>query len=158
MATSDVAKGAEVHNTYGELGNTELTSKYGFALYDNPFSAVALDKASLLQAAESFVGARDMRRRCKFLRMERYGLLICHIDLLQRSSLAHPLHSKEMLLIPALLLAVSSLMRLWSPLRFCQEAALDPHSSSPYVSPVLMTTSSTAGGTWRMPCIASSRR
>ena len=32
IAASDVAAGAEVHNTYGEHGNSELVCKYGFAL------------------------------------------------------------------------------------------------------------------------------
>ena len=65
-------KGAEVHNTYGELGNVDLVSKYGFALSDNPFSVVLLNKASVLQAAERIMGVREMRLRCRFLRKERY--------------------------------------------------------------------------------------
>ena len=73
MATSDVPRGAEVHNTYGELGNTEFVSKYGFALCDNPFSVVVLDKVSLQQAAKSALGAREIRQRCRFLRTERYA-------------------------------------------------------------------------------------
>ena len=32
VAASNIAAGAEVHNTYGELGNAELVYKYGFAL------------------------------------------------------------------------------------------------------------------------------
>lgn len=65
-------KGAEVHNTYGELGNVDLLSKYGFALLDNPFSVVVLNKAAVLQAAERIMGVREMRLRCRFLRRERY--------------------------------------------------------------------------------------
>ena len=74
VAASDVPKGAEIHNTYGELGNADLVSKYGFALSDNPFSAVILDKASLLQAAEGMLGVREMRLRSRFLRKERCGI------------------------------------------------------------------------------------
>ena len=72
VAASEVPKGAEVHNTYGELGNVDLVSKYGFALSDNPFSVVVLDKASVLQAAERTMGVREMRLRSRFLRKERY--------------------------------------------------------------------------------------
>lgn len=74
VAASDVPKGAEIHNTYGELGNADLVSKYGFALSDNPFSAVILDKASLLQAAEGMLGVREMRLRSRGLRKERCGI------------------------------------------------------------------------------------
>ncbi|CAL5222086.1 g4393 [Coccomyxa viridis] len=70
VAASEVPKGAEVHNTYGELGNVDLLSKYGFALLDNPFSVVVLNKASVLQAAERIMGVREMRLRCRFLRRE----------------------------------------------------------------------------------------
>ena len=75
VAASPVLEGAEVHNTYGELGNAELVNKYGFALRQNPFSAVLLDKAAVLQAAESIVGQRSTRLRSRFLRRERWGLL-----------------------------------------------------------------------------------
>ena len=75
VAASPVLKGVEVHNTYGELGNAELVNKYGFALRNNPFSAVPLDKAAVLQAAQSVVGQRTMRLRSRFLRRERWGLL-----------------------------------------------------------------------------------
>ena len=71
LAASSVPKGAEVHNTYGELGNAELVNKYGFALRNNPFSVVLLEKAAMLQAAESIVGQREMRQRSRFLRRER---------------------------------------------------------------------------------------
>ena len=71
VAASEVPKGAEVHNTYGELGNVDLVSKYGFALGDNPFSVVVLDKAAVLQAAERLMGVRKLRLRCRFLRKER---------------------------------------------------------------------------------------
>ena len=42
-----VPPGCEVHNTYGEHGNAELVAKYGFALRQNPFTAVALDKGKV---------------------------------------------------------------------------------------------------------------
>lgn len=90
MAASPVPKGAEVHNTYGELGNAELVNKYGFALRKNPFSAVLLDKAAVLQAAESIMGQRSMRSRSRFLRRERWGLLphICKSGLMAGSWLS----------------------------------------------------------------------
>jgi SET domain-containing protein 6 len=50
VAPSAVAAGAEVHNTYGELGNAALVHKYGFALRDNPFTAVTLDKGAVVAA------------------------------------------------------------------------------------------------------------
>ena len=39
-AGSDIRKGNEIHNTYGELGNDTLVNKYGFALRQNPFTVV----------------------------------------------------------------------------------------------------------------------
>ena len=60
--------GAEVHNTYGELGNSELVAKYGFALRDNPLSSVRLDKEALLAAAGHVLGSRELRARSRFLR------------------------------------------------------------------------------------------
>lgn len=52
----------------GELGNAELVSKYGFALRQNPFTVVSLDKAALLAGAEAWLGQRAARRRARFLR------------------------------------------------------------------------------------------
>ena len=71
VAASSVPKGAEVHNTYGELGNADLVSKYGFALRENPFSTVVLDKSAVLQAAAKIIGQREMRLRSRFLNRER---------------------------------------------------------------------------------------
>ena len=73
MAASSIPKGAEVHNTYGELGNADLLSKYGFALRQNPFSAVVLSKASVLQAAGKLIGQRELRLRIRLVRKERYA-------------------------------------------------------------------------------------
>ncbi len=42
VAASDVAAGAEIHNTYGEHGNADLVRLYGFALRNNPFDEVRL--------------------------------------------------------------------------------------------------------------------
>ena len=66
-----MARGCEVHNTYGELGNAELVSKYGFALRSNPFNAVALDKARLLRAAGSQLGKAALQKRCRYLETHR---------------------------------------------------------------------------------------
>eukprot|EP00887_Chlorella_sp_A99_P004898 scaffold4.g4898.t1 len=68
VAASAVPTGAEVHNTYGEHGNDELVAKYGFALRENPFTAVRVGKAALLAAAEAALGRRRCRARCRFLR------------------------------------------------------------------------------------------
>ena len=51
IAASDIPAGKEIENTYGELGNADLVNKYGFALRQNPFSVVQLDKATVVEAA-----------------------------------------------------------------------------------------------------------
>ncbi len=73
IAASPVPKGQEVHNTYGELGNAELVVKYGFALRQNPFEAVLLEKGALAEEARRIVGDRACRQRCRFLSRERWG-------------------------------------------------------------------------------------
>lgn len=42
--------------------------KYGFALRQNPFTAVALDKRHLLAAAAKALGTARCKTRCKLLR------------------------------------------------------------------------------------------
>lgn len=42
--------------------------KYGFALRQNPFTAVSLDKAGLLKDAKALLGAAAWKRRTKLLR------------------------------------------------------------------------------------------
>lgn len=76
IAASDVAAGHEIHNTYGELGNADLVSKYGFALRNNPFDAIQLDKQQLVAAARKGaarhkVTKRSFQRRLQFLQDER---------------------------------------------------------------------------------------
>ncbi|PRW44560.1 ribosomal lysine N-methyltransferase 3 [Chlorella sorokiniana] len=68
VAPSAIPAGEEVHNTYGELGNAELVKKYGFALRQNPFTAVSLDKAGLLGDAKRQLGTAAWRRHNKMLR------------------------------------------------------------------------------------------
>ena len=175
VAASEVLKGAEVHNTYGELGNVDLVSKYGFALDDNPFSVVVLDKGSVLQAAERIMGVREMRLRCRFLRKERYatvwagrvatlpvqtlsarsGHQSCLGSTFSQATLLQPAQSSCYPLTPATLLVVSFLMGIRSPSRYCHKAALDLRFSSPCSSSVLMASSSAAGVTLRMPYRAS---
>lgn len=75
MAAAPVAAGREVHNTYGELGNAELVAKYGFALRCNPFDAVRMDKAALVDAAAVALGSRACRARCRFLAAHRCSVL-----------------------------------------------------------------------------------
>ncbi|BDA50036.1 probable N-lysine methyltransferase SETD6 at N-terminal half [Coccomyxa sp. Obi] len=70
IAASPVQKGHEVHNTYGELGNAELVVKYGFALRNNPFDVVLLDKAAVVEEARRMLGDRACRQRCRFLSRE----------------------------------------------------------------------------------------
>jgi SET domain-containing protein 6 len=53
---------------YGELGNAELVKKYGFALRQNPFTTVQLDKPALLAAAQAVLGPARWRRRSGLLR------------------------------------------------------------------------------------------
>jgi len=71
VAATAVAAGREVHNTYGELGNAELVSKYGFALPGNPFDAMRVDKAALVAAAAAELGPRACRARARFLALHR---------------------------------------------------------------------------------------
>ena len=77
IAARPLEAGQEIFNTYGELGNAELVSKYGFALADNPFNKVTLDKEKLLEAAAGFLSKKSMVQRCHFLEQERCGALTC---------------------------------------------------------------------------------
>ena len=75
IAASNIPAGKEIENTYGELGNAELVNKYGFALRQNPFSVVQLDKTAVVEAARQQAGKgmteRAFRRRKRFLEDER---------------------------------------------------------------------------------------
>lgn len=55
--------GQEIHNTYGELSNTDLVKKYGFAIRDNPFAVVALDKSLILEMAADVLGNLEKDRK-----------------------------------------------------------------------------------------------
>lgn len=72
-----MARGCEVHNTYGELSSADLVNKYGFAPVpkSNPFDAVTLDKAALVGAARHALGERSLRQRCRLLTQERSAVL-----------------------------------------------------------------------------------
>ena len=67
VAASALMAGQEIHNTYGEYGNSELVYKYGFALRDNPFDSVSLDKELLLEKVKSCIPADSFDARCTFL-------------------------------------------------------------------------------------------
>lgn len=67
VAASDLKSGQEILNTYGEHGNAELVNKYGFALPDNPFDAVKLDKTNLVGIATKQMGNDVCQQRCTFL-------------------------------------------------------------------------------------------
>ena len=64
---SAVKAGFEIFNTYGELPNRDLLPKYGVCLAANPFDAVAVPAAALLEAAAEAVGARAVRARARLL-------------------------------------------------------------------------------------------
>lgn len=68
VATSEVAEGGEVHNTYGELSNCDLVQKYGFAVAGNPFDAVELPLQPLVSASEEHLGAKKAAKRLAFLK------------------------------------------------------------------------------------------
>lgn len=52
VAASNIpCAGQEIHNTYGELSNVDLVKKYGFAIRDNPFATVVLDKSIVVEMA-----------------------------------------------------------------------------------------------------------
>lgn len=76
MAAQPLAGGQQIFNCYGELSNTELLLKYGFALTGNPFSTVELDKGGLLQAAQRQHGAKAFARRRSFL-LEHRSVAAC---------------------------------------------------------------------------------
>ena len=67
MAAQPLTGGQEIFNCYGELSNTELLLKYGFALTGNPFSTVELDKGVLLRSAQRQLGAKAFAKRQKFM-------------------------------------------------------------------------------------------
>lgn len=66
VAACTLDKGQEIFNTFGELENTDLVCKYGFALPNNPFNAVHLDKDVLGQEAQA-LGTFD-----PFIKRKRY--------------------------------------------------------------------------------------
>ncbi|KAG1672800.1 hypothetical protein FOA52_002788 [Chlamydomonas sp. UWO 241] len=65
VAASSVAKGCEVHNTYGEHGNAELLHKYGFAMDRNPFNEVTLDLQSVVDCAEAALEEAARRQQAQ---------------------------------------------------------------------------------------------
>ncbi|KAK9835816.1 hypothetical protein WJX74_008600 [Apatococcus lobatus] len=67
VAASELMAGQEIHNTYGEYGNSELVYKYGFALRDNPFDSVSIDKQLLLETAKSHTQPDAFDAKCSFL-------------------------------------------------------------------------------------------
>ncbi|KAF8061932.1 davT [Scenedesmus sp. PABB004] len=71
IAASPIAPGAEVHNTYGELSNSQLVHKYGFCLPANPFDEVQLGPSWgwLLGEVERDAGlARKLAPHVRWLR------------------------------------------------------------------------------------------
>ena len=67
VAASALQQDQEIHNTYGEYGNSELVYKYGFALRDNPFDSVLLDKALITDAAKTHLKILAFSSRASFL-------------------------------------------------------------------------------------------
>jgi hypothetical protein len=73
IAAQDIVAGKEVHNTYGEHGNDDLLLKYGFALRENIFHAVAfhLDEVrGALEGVRGMVGKSTMMMLEQFLMRE----------------------------------------------------------------------------------------
>lgn len=76
VAACRLPAGSEVFNTFGELGNAELVTKYGFALPGNPFDAVRLAKDDVVAEARELLGEAECSRRCRFLEHARCGTVI----------------------------------------------------------------------------------
>jgi hypothetical protein len=72
IAACPLVEGQEVFNTFGELDNSELVCKYGFALHDNPFSNLQLDKDLMVAKASKLLGSRECKRRCSYLEKQRW--------------------------------------------------------------------------------------
>ena len=60
----------------GEHGNAELINKYGFAVPDNPFDAVQLDKDALMASATESLGEEGCQQRCSFLNAHRCATVL----------------------------------------------------------------------------------
>lgn len=73
-AACPLSKNEEVFNTFGELDNTELVCKYGFALPQNPFSSVQLSKEVVVKEAGKLLGAKECKRRLAYLAEQRWIL------------------------------------------------------------------------------------
>ena len=71
IAARPLQAGQEIFNTYGELGNAELVAKYGFALPDNPFDKLTLDKATLVELVCDLLSKSALAQRCDFLERQR---------------------------------------------------------------------------------------
>lgn len=71
MAACPLAQGQEILNTFGELGNSELVSKYGFALPNNPFSNVHLRKNDLLSESRKILVEEQYQDRISYLEDQR---------------------------------------------------------------------------------------
>lgn len=73
VAACALSKGQEIFNTFGELENSELVCKYGFALPNNPFNSVHLSKSIFLEEAKTLLGRQELKKRQAYLETERYG-------------------------------------------------------------------------------------
>lgn len=71
MAGCPLVKGQEIFNTFGELENSELVCKYGFALPNNPFNAVHLDKKVVVEEAAALISSAEVKTRCLYLEEQR---------------------------------------------------------------------------------------
>lgn len=59
VTVKTILPGREVFNTYGELSNHQLASRYGFAIWDNPYEAVGLSPEIQAYTAENDLAARE---------------------------------------------------------------------------------------------------
>ena len=66
-AAQTITKGHEIHNTYGELNNEELLSKYGFCVLDNPFDSVLLEKEVILEEVLKAIPSSTFKERSRVI-------------------------------------------------------------------------------------------
>ena len=66
-AAQTITKGHEIHNTYGELSNEELLSKYGFCVLDNTFDSVLLEKEVILEEVSKAIPSSTFKERSQLI-------------------------------------------------------------------------------------------
>ncbi|GIL53585.1 hypothetical protein Vafri_9195, partial [Volvox africanus] len=136
VAAQPLTKGAEVFNTYGEHGNSELVNKYGFALPYNPFNELLVDKGAVMAAVETVMGHREAKKRARFL--EQYSDLLSADE--EPFLLLPPRHVNTALFVALWVLAAEGRrMEQWAsledalkPLRTAWHLQRDEKQQQPY--------------------------